>query len=174
MQVLFPNTDLLFIAPIFIHFLAHISENCCATTITAASHPPPQAETSVLLYPEAISPKICSYCSSLMHSCPSFCTKEYFRTLSSLHVTISEDAEGGMVENLWNHVTHREKISLTFEIVLMLQMQVPLLSSFTSLISTPFYCSLKVRIDQRAVRCIADLRQNCWDWESCDVNCEGN
>lgn len=34
-------------------------------------------------------PKICSYFSSLMHSCPSFCSEEHFRTLSSLHVTIS-------------------------------------------------------------------------------------
>lgn len=33
--------------------------------------------------------KICSYFSSLMHSCPSFCSEERFRTLSSLRVTIS-------------------------------------------------------------------------------------
>lgn len=85
-----PHTHLLFITPIFIHFLAHISQNGCATTITAASHPPPQAETSVVLHPEAFPPpKICSYFSSLMHSCPSFCSEERFRTLSSLRVTIS-------------------------------------------------------------------------------------
>lgn len=90
LQVLFSHTHLLFITPIFIHFLAHISQNGCTTTITAASHPPPQAETSVVLHPEAFPPqKICSYFSSLMHSCPSFCSEEHFRTLSSLHVTIS-------------------------------------------------------------------------------------
>lgn len=94
------HTHLLFIARIFIHFLAHISQNCCTTTITAATHPPPQAETSVLLCPEASFSKnmflfqlINAFVSQFLQS-----TSAHFPLFTS--PSPAEDAEGGIIENI--------------------------------------------------------------------------